>query len=171
MNPSETDEQRQQYCESFLAAYRATRSPADVEAQHRQVLNRFVDEGVNVGNFDIMKELFAPSYVSHNPLGDQSREEVAATLNALREALTDFEMSIPFSFVEGNRAATLRIIKGTFDHELSTPNGAIPPTGKPVQVDMVCLLRFSEDGTLAEDWTQFDNLSLMTQLGVTQIPT
>ena len=87
MTVSKLDEQRQQYCEGFLAAYRATCTPADVEAQHRQVLTRFVDEGVNVGNFDIMQELFTPDYVSHNPLGNQSREEVAATLSALREVL------------------------------------------------------------------------------------
>ena len=170
MTPSATDGQRQQYCESFLAAYRATQIPSDPAAQHRQVLTRWIEEGVNAGKFGIAEELFAPSFVSHNPLGNQSREEMAATLSALREALTNFEMTMPFIFDDGNCAGNLKVITGTFDHELSTPNGVIPPTGKPVKLEMVCLTRFNEDGTMAEDWTQFDNLGFMTQLGAMPAP-
>ena len=170
MTPSATDVQRQQYCESFLAAYRASQSPSEVEAPHCQVLTRWVDDGVNAGNFSIAEELFAPSFVSHNPLGNQTREEVAATLSALRAALTDFEMSVPFVFLEGNWTGNLKIITGTFDRELPTPNGSIPPTGKPVKLEMVCLTRLNEDGTMAEDWTQFDNLGFMTQLGAMPTP-
>lgn len=168
MTPSEIEAQRKQYCESFLAAHRAM--SASSEAHHREVLNRFVEEGVNVGNFDIMKELFTPDYVSHNPLGHQSREEVAATLGALREALSNFEMSLPIVSIDGNRAATLRIVTGTFDREFHTPNGVIPPNGKDIRVEMVCMLRFDDDGKLAEDWTQFDNLNLLTQLGAMELP-
>jgi predicted ester cyclase len=168
MIPSELDLQRQQYCESFLAAYRAV-SPAS-EDQHRRLLTRFIEEGVNVGNFDIMQELFAPDFVSHSPLGNLSREDVAATLSAMRDALTDFEMATPVTFLEGNRAATMRTIKGTFDRELSTPNGVIAPNGNPVQLDMNCVIRFDEEGRIAEDWTQFDNLSFLTQLGVVPAP-
>jgi hypothetical protein len=104
-----------------------------------------------VGNFDIMQELFAPDFVSHSPLGNLSREEVAATLSAMRDALTDFEMATPVTFLDGNRAATMRTIKGTFDRELSTPNGVIAPNGNPVQLEMNCVIRFDEEGRIAEE--------------------
>lgn len=159
----------QDNCATFLAAYRAVQQPSGDE-QHQRVLTRFVDEGVNVGNFDIMQELFTPDYISHNSMGEQSREEVAATLGALRDALSGFEMSLPVILLQGDYAATLRVVKGTFDRPLPTPNGVIPPNGKSVQVDMVCVLRFNEEGKLAEDWTQFDNLGLLTQLGAIPVP-
>ena len=171
MVQTEIQTQGQQYCEAFLAAYRSSCATSpESEAQHRQLLNRFVEEGVNAGNFGIVNELFASNYVSHSPLGNLNREEVAATLSAMRDALSDFEMSVPSIFLDGDRAATLRVIKGTFDHEMASPNGAIPPNGQPVQVEMVCMLRFDEDGLLAEDWTQFDNLGFLTQLGALPAP-
>jgi predicted ester cyclase len=147
-----------------------SRVSAPDEEQHRRLPSRFIEEGVNVGNFDIMQELFAPDFVSHSPLGDLSREEMAATLSAMRDALTGFEMATPVTFLDGNRAATIRTIKGTFDRELSSPNGVIAPNGNPVRVEMNCVIRFDEEGRIAEDWTQFDNLGFLTQLGVVPAP-
>ena len=95
---------------------------------------------------------------------------MAATLSAMRDALTGFEMATPVTFLDGNRAATIRTIKGTFDRELSSPNGAIAPNGQPVQLEMNCVIRFNEEGRIAEDWTQFDNLGFLTQLGVMPAP-
>ena len=65
MTPSELDLQRQQYCAGFLAAYRAVSAPD--EEQHRRLLTRFLEEGVNVGNFDIIELIGKQRDVYHTP--------------------------------------------------------------------------------------------------------
>ncbi len=106
----------------------------------------------------------------HSPTGDLDRAGVAATLMAMRAAFPDFQMTIDQVFVEGDRAATLRHIRGTFTHEFPTPNGAIPPNGKPIVMQLINTFRFNDAGLVVEEWTQYDNLGFLTQLGVMPAP-
>ncbi|MBK8025558.1 MAG: nuclear transport factor 2 family protein [Chloroflexi bacterium] len=138
----------QQYCSDFLAAYRATNSNS--EALNREVLERYVAEGVNVGNFELARSLVAPDFVSHNPLGEQKRDEMIGALTAMREAFSGFNMSVSQATFEGDRVANIKTITGVFDKPMPSPNGPIPPTGQPVKIEMVCITRL-QDGLLVED--------------------
>jgi predicted ester cyclase len=42
----------------------------------------------------------------------------------------------------------------------------VPPTGKQVEVRLIDIMRFDDDGLVREHWGVADMLSLMQQLGV-----
>jgi predicted ester cyclase len=42
----------------------------------------------------------------------------------------------------------------------------MPPTGKSVDVQLIDIMRFDEDGLVAEHWGVVDMLGMMQQLGV-----
>jgi predicted ester cyclase len=65
---------------------------------------------------------------------------------------------------EGEKVLVRVRAKGTHNGELM----GIPPTGKPVEVDVLDLFQF-RDGILIEQWALIDNLGMLRQIGVTQI--
>ncbi|WP_308013481.1 ester cyclase [Streptomyces beigongshangae] len=44
--------------------------------------------------------------------------------------------------------------------------GAIAPNGQPMRLELINHFRFDENGRLAEEWVQYDNLGFLRQLGV-----
>ena len=71
---------------------------------------------------------------------------------------------------EGNWVAFRFIGEGTFTNEFVSPQGSLPPTGQPFGFKANVIGRVNEDGQWAEEWLAFDNLSLLTQLGVSPTP-
>ncbi len=55
--------------------------------------------------------------------------------------------------------------QGTNTGPIHTPDGEIPPTGRPVDVKMSFTLRVDKDGMIAEDRTYYDTGLFMRQLG------
>lgn len=138
--------------------------------QRRESLLRFVEACVNTGDFASMGETFAPEHVMHSPAGDLDSAGMAAQLSALRAAMPDFVMKIDFIAVEGDYAATRRHFRGTFTQPMPTLNGMLPPNGKPIYLEILNTFRFNEAGLVVEEWTQYDNLALLTQLGAMSAP-
>ena len=64
-------------------------------------------------------------------------------------------------FGEGNMVATRWTGRGTHTGELM----GIPPTGKQVTVVGITISRV-EDGKVVEEWTNWDTLGMLQQLGV-----
>ena len=58
---------------------------------------------------------------------------------------------------------------GTHDGVLRSPAGDIPPTGRPVCVDYIQVLRF-RDGKHASFSLMFDRLLMLEQLGLVPAP-
>jgi predicted ester cyclase len=138
--------------------------------QRRESLLRFVAECVNTGNFESMGETFAPEHVMHSPAGDLDSAGVIGMLSALRAAMPDFKMTIDLVAVEGDYAATRRHFAGTFTQPMPGANGLLPPNGKPIYLEILNTFRFNEAGLVVEEWTQYDNLALLTQLGAMSAP-
>jgi len=68
-----------------------------------------------------------------------------------------------------NEAATEAVFNGTHTGPLSTPNGAIPPTGKQIPLKQVFLHRI-EGGRIASETVYLDQLEFLTQLGLAGAP-
>jgi predicted ester cyclase len=137
---------------------------------YREVLYRIVDEGVTPGDFDLLDELIAEDYVVQSPLGDLDREGLKGFLGALRASLSDFQMVRDQVIVEGEFAATRTTITGVFEKEFPLPTGVVPPNGQPIEVQIINVFRFDEDGRVVEEWAQFDNLGFLIQLGAMPAP-
>lgn len=134
--------------------------------RHRTTLLRIANEGLTPGNFDLLDEFIAVGYVVHSPFGDLNLEAVKGFFEALRNALSEFKVIRAHILVNEHFAATRSVVTGSFNQVFTSPNGVIPPNGKPVELQIISIFRFDEDGAIIEEWAQFDNLGFLTQLGV-----
>jgi len=46
-----------------------------------------------------------------------------------------------------------------------SPIGPVQPNGRDVRFEVINLFRYDDEGRLAEEWVQVDNLGLLRQLG------
>jgi steroid delta-isomerase-like uncharacterized protein len=86
-------------------------------------------------------------------------------LGTFKSALPDGRTELVEVLVEGDRVATEHIGRGTHEGPLQTPAGAIPATGRSVE------LRFAEtfavrEGKIARMRAFYDSATMMRQLGL-----
>lgn len=130
-------------------------------------LVRVGEEGINPGDDNVLDAYFSRDYVFHGPSGDLNLTQLKAFWTDLRNALTGFAITRLQIIVEGNMAAGRNKFSGTFDNEFkNSPVGTIKPTGKPVSYEVLNTFRYDEDGLLAEEWVQYDNVVFLKQFGV-----
>jgi hypothetical protein len=75
----------------------------------------------------------------------------------------------PIKFGSGEWTAVMGVMEGTFTEPMPTGDGNfIQPTGKAFKIGMVTLGRWNEDGTMAEEFLMWDNLTFMRQIGLAE---
>ncbi len=133
--------------------------------ENKAVVRREIEELFNhTGNLDAADELFAPNYVGHvasfeDLHGAEAVKQFAATE---RQAFPDLQNTIEDLIAEGDKVVTFYRARGTHRGE-SEAFG--PPTGNQIEVTGIVIQRFAE-GKIVEDWTVFDALGMMQQLGL-----
>jgi steroid delta-isomerase-like uncharacterized protein len=127
-----------------------------------RALARFNAPGDKSGYF----ELYAPDCVLHGYAG------VAPGLEGIRQFYQQIWTAFPDCTVtpedwleEGDRVALRFTFRGTHQGEFQ----GIPPTGRPVTMPGITLLRFA-GGRCVERWSQSDFLGLLQQLGASGYP-
>jgi len=135
--------------------------------ENKALVRRFVEEAVNKGNLTILDELVASDYVYHGPNGPQFRgpEGYKQLVTMYRTAFPDLRMTTEDMVAEGDKVVTRFSAQGTHRGELM----GIAPTGKPVAVTGIFILRFA-NRKFVEEWENFDTLGMMQQLGVIPAP-
>lgn len=134
------------------------------EAENLALLNRYYEELVNQGNLDVVDEIIAEDYVSHHndpanlPHGP---EGVKAFISITRTGFPDLRITVSQIFAEGDQVASMWTMEGTQTGEWF---GA-PPSGKRAKWDGIVVSRIA-NGKIAEDWYNFDQISLLMQLGI-----
>jgi steroid delta-isomerase-like uncharacterized protein len=127
---------------------------------------KFYDEVFNRGNYDKINEYVDANMVEHEQLPPGTppgREGFRQWLTNMRRSFPDMHIELQGSTVDGDRVWTYLRMTGTNKGEMM----GMPATGKSVRVDGFDILRYS-NGKIVEHWGVFDNLGLMTQLGVIQ---
>ena len=137
---------------------------------HRTTLLRISDEGLTPGKLALLDEFVAEDYIVHSPFGDLNREAVKGFFGGLRAAFADFKVVRAQIVVEENFASTRSVVTGIFKHEFHGPTGVIAPNGQTIDLQIINIFRFREDGVIVEEWAQFDNLGFLTQLGALPTP-
>jgi steroid delta-isomerase-like uncharacterized protein len=115
----------------------------------------------------VVDELVSSDYVGYDPaLPEPIRgpQGVKANFDQYREALEGARIMVKDQIGEGDSIATRWEGRGRHTGELM----GIPPTGKDVVVEGMNLTRL-KDGKLVEEWTNWDTLGMLQQLGA--IPT
>ncbi len=145
-----------------------TDSSVDARAANKATAVRFI-HGFNDDDWDTVREVVAPGFVFHHPLGgtvEAGPEGMVSTWAGFKVLSPDSWHPIPVMIAEGDYVAVLLPTYGTF-----TGHGehAPPPTGGRLDYGMVNMVRF-EHGQLAEMWFGMDSLVEMQLMGVAPTP-
>ena len=105
------------------------------------------------------------TYRAPGGIGGQGKEACAQFFAGWFAAFPDAHVEVHALHVTGDVAVEEGTFTGTHDGVLRSPVGDIPPTGRPVAVGYIQVLRF-RDGKHVSFNLMFDRLLMLEQLGV-----
>ena len=144
---------------SLLLASSLFASP--LQEQNKAVAKRAVEELLSKGHFELADQLYARDFVNHGVRHDVTLEEDQAALKGWHQAFSDVVVEPRKLIAEGDLVTVYWIARGT---NTGTGNG-LPTTGKKVELGGITIWRIV-DGKIKEEWSAFDQLSMMQQLGL-----
>ena len=136
--------------------------------ENKAIVRQQEEELFTQGNLDAADEVYAPDYVSHDPSNSEEVRGLEAAKRAAsdyRQAFPDLRVTVEDLIAEGDRVAARLRFRGTHLGELD----GIAPTGRRVDCTGIVISRI-EEGKIAEDWANFDDLGMMRQLGLIPKP-
>ena len=122
--------------------------------------SRVLLEKMGQGRFEISDEIYGPGFVAHGFGRDYSLAEDNASGRQIRAAFPDLKVLVVRTVASGDFVAVHWQSEGTN----TVKAGPFPGTGKRVVVDGMTFFRFA-GGQIVEEWTTYDNLVIMQQLG------
>ena len=129
---------------------------------HAAAMKRLYDL-INAGDIDGFGELLAEDFVEHEEMPglEPSKEGVKQLFHMYRAAFPDLRMEAQDVLVSGDKAVARVRATGTHQGEFL----GMAATGRSVDVQLIDITRFGEDGLAREHWGVFDALAMMQQLG------
>lgn len=129
---------------------------------HASTMRRLY-ELLNAGDIDGFGDHVAEDFVEHEvmPGLEPSRDGVKQMFRMYRAAFPDLRMEAEDVLVSGDKVVARVRATGTQQGEFM----GLPATGKSVNVQLIDIIRFGEDGLAREHWGVFDALGMMQQLG------
>ena len=120
-------------------------------------------ELINAGDIDKFGDLLADDFVENEEMPglERSKEGVKQLFHMYRAAFPDLRMEVEDLLVSGEKAVARVRATGTHQGEFM----GMPASGKTVDVQLIDITRFGEDGLAREHWGVFDALGMMQQLG------
>jgi steroid delta-isomerase-like uncharacterized protein len=120
-------------------------------------------ELLNAGDIDGFGELVAEDFVEHEetPGLEPSKEGVKQLFRMYRAAFPDLRMEAQDVLASGDKVVARVRATGTHQGEFL----GMPASGKRVEVQLIDIIRFGDDGLAHEHWGVLDALALMQQLG------
>lgn len=130
---------------------------------NKAAIRRYIEEVWNKGNLAVADEVFAPTFVDHDPRypGIVSLDRLKHLFTTFRAAFPDIHTEVEDLLTEGDKVLLRYAWTGTHKGEFL----GIAPTGKNVRVTGLALYRFV-DGKVVEAWANADDLGLLQQVGV-----
>src|ERR1700740_1278951 len=133
---------------------------------NEQLARRFFEELCNGRRAAVADEIVAQDYVSHGPHAPPAEgpDGVKARVAVYQDAL-DGHWDVQEMFSSGDRVTTRWIGRGTHNGELM----GVAPTGRSIAVEALTVFRIA-DGKIAEEWTVWDALGFLQQVGAVPAP-
>ena len=133
--------------------------------QNKAIVRRVFKEVFVEGNRTAANELYAPTYLHHDPslppAMQTSRDVYIQGLDLFHQAFPNFVMTCEILVAEGDKVAALWIFEGINKGEFM----GIAPTGRAVKINGSAIYRLEND-RLVEGWNVYDALGMLQQLGV-----
>ena len=131
---------------------------------HKNLIQRFT-AATNTANWDAFDELLTEDFGRHCQATPNvqvnSREDFKKLQESFLVSMPDQRITIEMIIAEGDKVAVYATYSGT----LTGPMGEFSPTGKSVESKFISIFRIDK-GLIAELWVEWDNLSMLTQLGL-----
>ena len=129
----------------------------------REVAERFF-ERFGAGDIAGAMECFAPDCISLTPAGPVNNAKHGTAAQALKDALPDSRMELVRVLESGDQIYVTGRFRGTHEHDLATPLGTIPASGKTLDLLFVDYYRVA-NGKIVECEAVRDRLGMIAQLG------
>jgi steroid delta-isomerase-like uncharacterized protein len=134
---------------------------SSLQEQNKAVAKRAFEEILGKARFELTEQLYAKDFVNHGIRRDATLEEDQAALKGWHQAFSDIAIVHEKMISEGDLVAIYWVARGT---NTGTGNG-LPATGKKAELAGITIWRIV-DGKIKEEWSAFDQLSMMQQLGL-----
>ena len=123
---------------------------------------------ISAGNIDGFGELLAEDLVEHEetPGLEPTKEGVTQFFRMYCAAFPDLRMEAHDVLESGDKVVARVRATGTHQAEFM----GIPATGKSIDVQLIDIIRFGDDGLAHEHWGVFDALAMLQQLGAIPEP-
>jgi steroid delta-isomerase-like uncharacterized protein len=132
---------------------------------NKALIRRFYEEVESKGRLELVDEMFAPTFVdTGHPERGTGPESVKAHVREMRMRFPDLTVTVDQLIAEGDWVAARLTSRGT---HLGAFAG-LQPTGRAVTWAGVGLRRIV-DGHIVEQWTKYDMLGLLRQLGALRV--
>jgi len=121
-------------------------------------------ELVSAGDIDGFGDQLADGFVEHDgaPGMEPTKEGVKQLFRMYRASFPDLRMDVEEVLPSGDKVVGRIRATGTHTGEAFM---GLPASGKSVDVQLIDITRFDDDGLAREHWGVFDTLSMMQQLG------
>jgi steroid delta-isomerase-like uncharacterized protein len=134
---------------------------SSLQEQNKAIAKRAFDEILSRGRFELAEQLYAKDFVNHGMHQDISLEEDQAALKGWHQAFPDIVIRPEKLIAEDDLVTIYWVARGT---NTGTGNG-LPATGKKAELAGITIWRIV-DNKIKEEWSAFDQLSMMRQLGL-----
>jgi steroid delta-isomerase-like uncharacterized protein len=130
-----------------------------LQEQNKATAKRAFDEILSAGRYELAEQLYAKDFVNHGIRSNSSLEEDQTALKGWHAAFPDIVIVPEKLIAEDDLVTIYWIARGT---NTGTGNG-LPATGKKAELAGITIWRIV-DGKIKEEWSAFDQLSMMRQL-------
>lgn len=136
-----------------------------MSAENEALARRFFEELCNGRDRAVADEIVATDYVAHGPQAPPAEgpDGVKERIAIYQDALDGF-WDVQEIYCAGDRVVVRWIGRGTHNGELM----GIAPTGASIAVDAITIFRIA-GGKIAEEWTVWDALGLLQQVGAAPV--
>jgi len=129
---------------------------------NKELIREFA-RAINNSDWDAFDLLLTDEFNRHSqtsPVEINSREAFVGLQEAFFKSCPDQKITLHMLIAEGDKVAAYATYSGTQTGQL----GDLPPTGKSMESMFMTIFRI-EDGRIAEIWVEWDNLTMLKQLG------
>ena len=118
---------------------------------------------LSAGDVDGFGDLLADDFVEHEetPGLAPTKDGVKAFFRMYLAAFPDLRLNAEDVLASGDKVVARVRATGTHQGEFM----GMPATGRSIDVQLIDILRFGDDGLVHEHWGVFDALAMMQQLG------
>ena len=134
---------------------------SSLQEKNKAIARRAFEEILSQGRFELASELYAKDFINHGIHRNATLEEDQAALKGWHQAFSDITIVPDKLIAEDDLVTIYWIASGT---NTGTGNG-LPATGKKGELAGITIWRIV-DGKIKEEWSAFDQLSMMQQLGL-----